>query len=139
MATLREVQQRVDDWLASKWSDFLSLQQSYEAANGRYWQGLPIHDSDPIDGADTTPNRRDVKPSGQAEDWSTFVGNRFDSVRCNLRCDVYDGPQGKGFVVTVRAGWQDRSGVGIYERSVNHGAETHRTTDWFEVIEREEP
>lgn len=43
--------------------------------------------------------------------------------------DVYDGPQGKGYVVNYET---TRDGKKIVKR-INVGAETHREQDWTEV------
>ncbi len=49
------------------------------------------------------------------------------SIPCQISVDVYDGPLGKGWTVTLRA---TKAGV-LYWRTWNVGAEMWRRTDWM--------
>ena len=47
--------------------------------------------------------------------------------------DVYDGPQGKGYVGTVWAAFDGS----VYSRARNFGPETERTLDWRRLTPEE--
>lgn len=136
MATLNQLRTRVDAWLADKWPTVVARQQNYFANRGQYWQGLKTHTIDPAhtngsDG-DSVPDRLNAQPTDAFSNWSN-VFPEWDGVPipCALKVDVYDGPQGKGWVATIFIRF---NGV-LYSRSQNVGPESYRTEPWHIVPE----
>ena len=84
-----------------------------------------------MDGEDTTPDRLSDHPTDQAASWLDQFDALPEKFPAALRCDVYDGPGGHGYVVTVRG---VLGGV-TWERSHNVGPETHRTAAWHQVAD----
>lgn len=136
MATLIQVRTRVDTWLADKWPTITARQENYKSNRGNYWQGVRTHTVVPAhtNGADgdTIPDRLEQEPSDAFSDWKN-VFPEWDGVAipCALQCDVYESPQGKGYVATVFIRY---NGV-LYSRSRNVGPESHRTEAWHIVKE----
>jgi hypothetical protein len=134
MANLAQLRTRVDAWLADKWPTVVARQQNFFANRGRYWQGLKTHTIDPAHTnsteGDSIPDQLNANPTDQFENWST-VFPEWDGVAipCAVQCDVYDGPEGKGWVATI---WIRFNGT-LYSRSQNVGPESHRTEAWHVV------
>jgi len=127
----RSLRRASDRFLAKEWARIQARQSAYFTTKGKYFQGLPTHASAPVhtDSAFPTPapDRLTTKPTDQAEDWlsqfSEWNGMAMPSL---VRMDVYDGPQGKGYVVTVEA----FRGTQRWRRSINVGPETYRGRAW---------
>ena len=116
---------------------YLPKLQAYEInyldAKGRgYMQALWSHSAPPADGALVAPDLLTSKPTDQAESfadlWSAVVV-ADGKIPVRLRIDVYDGPDGKGHVITVECIVAART----YTRSINTGGEKWREQDWIEV------
>ena len=132
MPSLAQIRNRVDDWLADKWVNVIRPRQdAYFAAHNRYFQGLTTHNAVPDSGTDwaqVIPDNLGAKPSDQAETWADVFPEIPDvPIDCAIAFDVYDGPQGKGFVGHV---WAARNGT-IYHRAKGFGSE-QRDQDWAE-------
>src|SRR3990172_1113693 len=116
---------------------YLPKLQAYEInyldAKGRgYMQALWSHSAPPADGALVAPDLLASKPTDQAESladlWSAVV-IASGEIPVRLRIDVYDGPDGKGYVIIVECIVSART----YTRSINTGGEKWREQAWIEV------
>lgn len=130
--SLATVRTKIDDWLTPRWDNLVSRQETFFAARGKYFQGLWTHSgeveqTDALNG-DTVADRLTAHPTDQVQHWQDFIGNAFDALPlpARLRIDVYNGPQGWGWVATLRVLYNGN----IYERSRNVGPETWRTQAW---------
>ncbi len=131
MATLAQLRTRVDDWLAGFWPTFVARQGNYLGNRGRYWQGLLTHTVVPAHtnaaNGDSIPDRINVHPSDQFEDWITaFPEWENVAIPAAVRCDTYDGATGKGYCATIFVRYNGT----LYSRSQNVGPEFDRTHDW---------
>lgn len=117
--------------IAAKVKDISDFQEAYKSSRGRYAQMLWTHDVAPK--ALTLSNKLTDAPSYQTDlktdDMLTAI--KFEKQQqCRLRIDQYDGPSGKGYVVTAECD----TGTQKMQRCWNFGAETYRTSaTWFEV------
>ena len=116
-------------------SQLSTIQPTYKGNEDRYWQGLSCVATIPADGG-TVATDPTVKPTDQTENWSNVNGVNNGvtldvSLPVSLQVDVYDGPNGQGYVVI---GQVEEAGR-IYQKSVNVGAETFREHDWLDVTE----
>ena len=139
MPTLKQLRDKADAWLTPRWTIMVDRQETYRAAHGRYWQGLIFHTVIPeattTKWGDLIPDRLTVKPSDQAENWLDFLPELEGiAVAAALWVDVYDGPQGHGFVANLAARYNGT----LYHRAQNRGPETWRTQDWHVVNEDSE-
>lgn len=116
---------------------YLPKVQGYELnyldTKGRgYMQALWSHSAPPADGALVAPDLLDSQPTDQAETfddlWNAVVV-ADGKIPMRLRIDVYDGPSGRGYVVTVECVVAART----YTRAVNVGNEKWRDVNWTEV------
>lgn len=110
----------------------LTQRQTQYAANhaNRYFQGKYSHSVRPKDGNPAAPDRLDDKPHYQAESWRDVGGAQLipaDS-RARLAIDQYDGPQGRGWVLTLEC----EAGGSVWRKGVNVGPEAWRSYDWQE-------
>lgn len=132
MPTLVQVRTKVNDWLTARWPTVISRQETYYGNNGRYWQGLWTHMSFPShtpgqDG-DISPDNLGSHPTDQVATWLDFFSElQGIPISAAVRCDVYIGPLGPGFVLTVELSYQNLN----YRRSQNYGPESWRTVAWF--------
>ena len=136
MATITQLRNRVDAWLADKWPTVVARQQNYYANRGVYWQGLRTHTIVPAhtnaaDG-DSVADALDAMPDDAYSNWRN-VFPEWDGVPipCAVSIDVYGGPDGEGWCATI---WIRYNGV-LYSRSQNVGPDTHRTEAWHVVNE----
>jgi len=112
---------------------FQSYEINYLDAKGRgYMQALWSHSAPPADGALIAPDLLTSKPTDQAESfldlWGAVIIDQ-GKVPVRLRIDVYDGPDGRGYVIVVETIMAGRT----YTRSINTGGEAWREQDWIEV------
>ena len=136
MPTLAQVRNRVDNKLANVvWPLIVAKQEVYFDANDVYWQGLRTHSIEPAhvtaDYADTVPTELDGSPNDQPVSWTTFIPEINTSLPAAFVSDVYHGPEGQGFVISVYARYNGT----LYSRSQNSGPETWRTVGWHSVDE----
>lgn len=103
--------------------------------HGNYWQGLRTHAIEPehvtAGFADTLPTEMGGSPSDQPVTWTAFIPEINTTLPAAFVIDVYDGPQGHGYVASVYA----RYNGDLYSRSQNSGPETWRTVGWHIVDE----
>ena len=103
--------------------------------HGNYFQGLRTHSIEPAHVtatfADTVPTELDGNPSDQPVTWTSFIPEINTSLPAAFVSDVYHGPQGQGFVISVYARYNGT----LYSRSQNSGPETWRTVGWHSVDE----
>lgn len=114
---------------AQFWPAMVSRQNSYFAANGRYWQGRRTHTVIPADGAAVVPDRASSRPSDSIGSWSDRL--TMPAMRCAVQCDVHDGPAGKSYSMrlSVRVAgqlWAARVRPGVGDAMVV-------TRDWIEA------
>jgi len=157
MPSLNQVKGRVNTWLEDTvWPVIVTRQEIYKDGvidhyeddgeggqypvyssqpHGTYWQGLKTHAIEPdhvtADYADTVPDLLDGQPSDQPVSWTGFIPEINLAMPCAFVIDVYDGPDGQGFVASVYARYNGT----LYSRSQNSGPETWRTVDWRLVDE----
>lgn len=124
--TLQEARDAADAKLATLWTAHIAPKQAaYFAARGRYWQGL-VTSEIPEDGAEAVANYTS-RPTDQVETWADIFGAALGaSLPVALAVDVYEGPQGHGFIARV---WIRYAGT-IYTKAQNHGPESWRTANW---------
>ena len=136
MPTLSAVRNRVDTILANHWPNVQARQAAYFARTGRYWQGLRTHLVTPAHVtaaySDVAPTRYTDKPTDQAESWAAAL-QEIEGVALPMTIimDVYQTPQGWGYVATVEVRYNGT----LYSRSQNVGVEAWRTVAWHVVDE----
>jgi len=130
--SLTTVRNKINTWLTPRWANLVNKQEAYKTTNGHYFQGLWTHttdleQTDALDG-DTIPDNLASNPTDQPHDWRVLIGNIFDTLPlpARLRFDVYDGPQGKGWVACLQVKYK----TDIYQRCKQVGPETDRTHNW---------
>lgn len=112
--------------LAQFQADFASLH------GGKYYQALDSHATPPADGKLETPDKLQTGPTDQAEkaDLLWAVAELPSKLAYSVRIDTYDGPQGRGYVVTLTADVGGR----LWVRHFNTGPEGWRDQPWAEVL-----
>jgi hypothetical protein len=102
-----------------------SRQVDFLAASNRYAQLVFNHATCPAVGdSETTGNNTNEAPTHGAS-WAAFAP-LTSSLPARVRCDVYDGPQGKGWSLTA----QVCVGTNVVERTMHSGPETWRAHYW---------
>lgn len=129
--TLVQLRTRIDAWLVDKWPVIQAKQDSYFTQKSRYWQGLATHLDIPsqttVQDNDIVPDAFSKHPTDQQESWlEAFPSIANLPFPCQLICNNYDGPRGKGYVIIIRALYNGT----IYARSQNVGPEVERTSGW---------
>lgn len=136
MPTLNQMRNAIDNFVTTRWPTIVARQENFRTNRGRYWQGLPTHLTCPAHTNSTdgskTGDRLEESPDDQGA-FSTWL-NVFpewlsDLLPACVRVDVYDGPQGEGWVLTIEA---THNGT-LWRRSQNVGPEGHRTQGWHQV------
>lgn len=111
----------------------VTVQNRYHNVFGRYWQGIETPGILPNEATPTRSPDLTRKPTDQAERWSDvfFAPDTLpDPWPCVMRMDVYDGPRGKGWTLSLAA-----SELNVrWERVWNFGPETERERDWRYII-----
>ena len=130
--SLATVRDKIDNWLQPRWVWLSGKQDDYFTAHGHYFQGLWTHtgeliQTDALDG-DTIPDNLTSSPTDQTHTWQDAVGNTLDALPlpARLRLDVYNGPDGMGWVAILQVKYQGN----IYTRAKQVGPETEFTHDW---------
>ena len=133
--TLVQLRNRVDTWLTNHVggaSGLVAKQNTYASNHGgKFWQGLitfsalPAHTAVVV--ADTSADRLTLHPTDQTESWHDFVP-AWDSetFAAAARVDVYDGPSGKGWCLTV---WVKYEGT-VYSRKKCFGPDVSGDYAW---------
>lgn len=123
----------IDTFVDASLPGMARWQSDYYATFGQYAQVLWMYAIAPADGKAELPTLLDVSPTDQT--WTRpramweYIG--LQAFPANWRVDVYDGPAGKGYVVTFETEFDKVR----WQRSINIGAETWRDASWHEVIE----
>ena len=133
--TLANLRDAVDARLVTLWGNIQTRQATYLANNGRYWQGGWTHsiapntrnsDANPVETAPDTAESS--KPDNEPAGWGSVPG--FPNLLAyRIRMDVYQGPDGWGYVGTI----QVRHNGNVYERAAQVGPETWRQYGWRAV------
>ena len=119
----------IDEFLASHLPAFAAAQEAYLAAHGRYFQALSPVASPPADPDRAAPDYS-RRPTDVEEGLDDFGLPFPETLPCALRVDVYDGPAGRGWSMTITA---DEGGV-LWERGYASGPEAAvRSHGWREV------
>jgi len=126
--TLNQLRLRVDNKLTNMVPTLVARQNTYASNHGgKFWQGLitfsalPAHTTSTV--ADSIADRLTVRPTDQDTSWSD-VFPEWDSelFAAAAKIDVYDGSEGKGWVLTV---YVKHNGI-TYYRVKAWGNETWR-------------
>lgn len=133
MPTLNEVRTRVNDWLSVRWPTLVDRQEQYFANHGRYFQGLWTHSAEVEDGADVAPDNLLLGPTDQAARWPDFI-TLPNLLPCALRIDVYEGPDGHGWRITLRV----KVAGNVYQRQAEVGPQGQEIGGWHQVPEQTE-
>ena len=132
MATIAQIKTAIENFRTAHGPKIVARQEAYAANhNGRYWQGIITPTVPPDDGASVAADYT-KKPTDQLERWAD-VFKAADALPANIPCqisvDVYDGPLGKGWTVTL----QGTKASKMYTRTWNVGPETWRETAWVVI------
>jgi hypothetical protein len=103
-----------------------AFQAAYYSSNDQYFQALTSHSTVPsgVEPADITTHPTD-QDAVLATLWD-YTGLPV-ALNWSLRIDVYDGPDGAGYVLTVSTNVAGDTWI----TSVNHGPDTWRDTPWY--------
>ncbi len=126
MATAAQIQNAIDTDFAARVAALNTLQTTYRSGKTEFFQGLKTHTTIPADNIAVIPDNLSSHPSDQADSWVTFGVAIAVAITYAIICDVYDGPQGKGYVwntVVIILGVK-------WARSYNVGPETNRDAAW---------
>jgi hypothetical protein len=97
------------------------------AAHGAYWQGLKTHTVTPADGEEERPDVDTKHPTDQSEPWPPHLRNELLPFAAVV--DVYDGPPGLGYTVTLEVVIEGQP----WRRTESYGPESWREQPWAEV------
>jgi len=128
----KTVRDGIDVKLDSVIANIIAFQAGEASKSGKFYQTLWSHSQPPADGALVLPDllysfpTDQIGKSAQAQ-WD--AAKLPVSLDARVRVDVYDGPQGKGFVVIV----QSQLNGATWPRSINYGPETYRDQGWTEL------
>jgi hypothetical protein len=134
MPTLNQMRNAIDTFVTNKWPTIVARQENYRTNRGRYWQGLRTHATDPAHTSSTDGSRLADQLNQAPEDAFQNWANVFPEWVSELlpACvwvDSYNSTAGMGWVLNVRA---THNGI-IWQRSVNVGPESGRTSGWRQV------
>ena len=131
-ATLAQIKTAIETFRSNHAAKIIAKQEAYLASHGTYWQGILTPNSPPDDGA-TVAADWTKKPTDQARRWADVFKDADalpDNIPAQIRVDVYDGPLGKGWTITL-AGTKNGN---RYWRTWNVGPETSRAQDWLSCV-----
>lgn len=127
--------ERINAALDVVWARLQTAQAAYFATNGQYWQGLASSEAIPADNVALTPTLLGSHPTDQAHSWTDLISSYSFTLASTLpfvlRCDVYEGPLGWGYLLgaTIILAGQPLG------RTLNHGPETRCEHGWIPVVE----
>jgi hypothetical protein len=108
-----------------------AFEQDYRKQFRAYAQVLWTYAVTPVDGKAELPTLLDANPTDQP--WlkarALWDYSGLLAWPANVRVDVYDGPDGVGYVIVLEAEFDKAH----YQRAVNVGPEKWRNQDWFEM------
>lgn len=127
-ATLGQIKTAIENFRDAHAAKIVAKQEAYLAAHGTYWQGIITPATPSDDGASLAADYT-LKPTDQPTSWAD-VFSGVDALPANIpaqaRMDVYNGPLGKGWTITLLG---TKNGV-LYWRTWAVGPETWRAQDW---------
>lgn len=132
-----KVKSDVDAALSDHLAKLLAFQVEYFNAHGRYFQALDSHAAPPEDGKLTEPDDLAKGPTDQDEK-SAYLWQQLEldaALPYSSRVDVYHGPDGLGYVLTVSVVLDKQ----LWERAINTGPEIWRERPWQVVVEERQP
>ena len=133
--TLVQLRERVNTWLTNHVggvNGLVARQNAYYVAhNNRFWQGLITHSAIPFHQSavtgDAPADRLSFHPTDQADTWEDmFPEWSSETFAAAAKIDVYNGPTGKGWILTVYVRF---NGV-TYARCKSFGPNTSFDFDW---------
>ncbi|MCC7360509.1 MAG: hypothetical protein IT317_13590 [Anaerolineales bacterium] len=127
-----QVKQLVNADLSDFLTKLLTFQTEYFKTHGRFYQALDSHAVPPEDGKLVAPDLLLAGPTDQGEKaaylWQQLALDA--ALPYAVRVDVYQGPRGWGYVLTVSATLDKQE----WARTINTGPETWRESDWQAVV-----
>jgi len=127
-ATVPQIKATIDNFWTNNSAKFVNRQNDYFALHGHYWQGIVTPTTRPDNGA-TVPADYTKRPTDHADTWAMRFSGAYvlpNSLPCQISVDVYDGPLGKGWTVSVYF----TKDATLYWKTWNYGPETGRQHDW---------
>lgn len=121
---------RINDYVFRSYQDIWKIQKIWFQERGRYFQGKATMSVVP-DYKNDEKVELGFGPSDQIDDWRS-VGYADEYAPVQLRCDVYEGPQGHGFIVTSRM----KIDGGVWKNQLHHGAEARGIQNYRWVKEK---
>lgn len=122
----------IDVDLGDLLSKLTGFEVDYFKTNGRFYQALDSHTTPPADGALDSPDKLSAGPTDQTEKaaylWQQLTLDA--ALPYSVRVDVYEGPGGWGYAVTVSATLNGE----VWARTVNTGPEAYRESAWRLVV-----
>lgn len=129
-----ELKTNLDKFQADHAAKIAAVQDAYFATHGRYWQGIENPDTPPDELTAVKSPDLTKRPTDQAEKWDDVFKSALAlpaTWPASLRVDVYDGPRGKGWTLTLTC----KEGGKLQVRTWNWGPETERHDKaWREVV-----
>ena len=123
-----EILAKCDVALVTALEQIGTYQAVFSSTKGGYWQGLKSSTT-PKDGVDVLPLLAEIAiPTDQVEGWSLDILST--PIPMSLTVDVYDGPEGKGYVVRSEV----QIGADVYTMASNVGPEKHREQAWARFV-----
>lgn len=123
----------IDGALTDHLAKLLAFEADYFNTHGRFFQALDSHTTPPDDGKLIAPDQLSAGPTDQVEKddylWQQLALD--PALPYSSRVDVYQGPEGWGYVLTVSAVLDKQ----LWERAVNTGPEAWREQPWHAVVE----
>jgi len=132
MATVPQIKAAIEGFWVNHGAKFINRQDDYFArvAGYSYWQGIRTPDAIPDNGA-VLPADYTKHPADQIETWADRFAGTYalpGTLQAQISVDVYDGPIGKGWSVTVHF---TKDAI-LYSKTWHYGPETWRGHDWIE-------
>ncbi len=141
-----EVQKYIQQWLDTYQPQIEQVQADYFKTHGSYWQGVATHSdavkpqyteadkNQPIDSRTSFTETADClscKPSDQLQQptWQELFPDVVTKLPADLAIDVYDGPQGMGYVIRLEYCVESI----CYRKIASVGPEQSRSSAWEEL------
>lgn len=130
----KTIRATIDADLAVHLDKLQAFENAYRVKAGKsgYYQTLISASTVPADGAAVAPDKLATGPTDQPEKLTDFWADAKLPAQLPyaFMTDVYDGPDGQGYVLTV----QVRIGAELWQQSVNTGPERWRDDPWHVVV-----
>jgi len=118
---------KINTFTASVIGTIKTYQDQYFVTNGRYFQGLWLLGNQQVDGNTDVAVINTSAPSDQQVTWRDFAPTVFRNnlkIPVNVRIDVYQSPQGWGWVLVAEC-WIDGLGPDAFGNNGNHWVYNH--------------